>query len=896
MCFAAGILLAGTAATQAPAVALAAPGTPGVTQPANVLFSEDFENVTAATPILLTAYTGASGMTYTADPGWLTACNGNVLSFNTPTTSWGTCTAAINAHVVGQLAWALGRNAGAANPAANNAVTAYTESPAPGANRVQIQTKNNIPLPSSAGRFLTLTVDTAALNCSSSAPQYQFSVLDQNATVTPVGGIVNACTSATTVVVPARGSSASVTARVGTYTPTGSFLFTGSSVGVRMTNANGAAGGNDAAFDNIRLVDVTPQLDKSFAPASAPVGSTSRLTFTVTNTSELAAKNGWSFTDTLPSGLTLAATPAASTTCASTTITAQPGSTTIGATGSLNASETSCTVSIDVTSSTVATYTNGPSNVAVVGLNAPGNATVSFTGPSLELVKHAGTPTDTNGNGRVDVGDTIPYTFTVTNTGSLELTAVAVSDPKAGTVSCPASTLAPAASQLCTATQPYAITAADMSAGVVENTATAAGTPSVGTRITSSPSSTQTPTAAPAAELIVVKSVPRRANPNDQFTVAAHDSANAQVTAASTVGTTTTAESARVVVTLGGTYTITDELNPGSPSPAGRYRASLVCTDLSTGTAIPIAGPGPEWTFSPTENVPYRCVVTNTARTLLTLVKEVTFGAVPATAWTLSAQADVPALPGPNGATGAAAATADVSPGVAYTLSEDGGPDTYAARSAWECVDDDAAAVPSDGAEVAVPDGSDVTCTITNTTAQLVLLKHVEDPALDPAAWTLSATPSSGFALTEQSGPGGEEPSAANTFEVRPGHPYAIAENPAAAAGTIAFRQVRIQQLVAGQWIDIDPQDGSPEITVAAGETGTYRFVNDSIPTITLPFTGGVGTDLILTIGGALLALAAAAELWRRHHRPERARCFATTRRPQMSTHLRTHNQMGKQS
>lgn len=891
---AAGMLLAVVSATQVPGAAQGAPGTPGVTQPGVALFSENFENITAPTPLLLTGYTGASGMTYTADPAWLTACNGNVMSFNTPTTSLGNCAVAADAHTVGQLAWALGRNAGAANPAANNAVTAYTESPAPGANRVEIQTKSNIPLPSSASRFLTLTVDTAALNCASSAPQYQFSVLDQNGAATPVGGVVNACTSATTVVAPARGSRPSVTVRVGTYTPNGSFLFTGSSVGIRMTNANGSAGGNDAAFDNIRLVDVTPQLDKSFAPVSAPIGSTSRLTFTVTNTAELAAKNSWSFTDTLPSGLALAATPAASTTCAATTITAQPGGSSVGATGNLNASVASCTVSVDVTSSAVATYTNGPSNVAVVGLSPPGTATVSFTGPSLALVKQAGTPTDTNLNGRVDVGDTIAYTFTVTNTGTVGLTGITVDDPKAGSVSCPASTLAPGASEQCAATQAYTITPADLTAGVVENTATASGTPPVGARITSPPSSTRTPTAAPAAELIVVKSVPVRADSDDQFTVTAVDSTQTQVTAASTTGTMTTATSPRVVVTRGGTYTITDVLNPGSPSTADRYRASLVCTDLSTGAVSPIPGPGPEWAFSPADDVAYRCVVTNTARTLLTLVKEVAFGAVPAAAWTLSAQAGGLTLPGPLGATGSSAATADVSPGFAYALTESGGPDTYVAPSAWQCDDDGGGTVPSDDARVTVADGSQVTCTLTNATARLVLLKHVADQTLDPAAWTLSATPTPGFTLSPETGPGAEDPSAANTFEVRPGHPYTIAEDLASPADPLAFRQVRIQQLIAGQWTDIDPQDGSPDVTVAAGETATYRFVNDSIPTITLPFTGGVGTDLLLTVGGALLALAVAVELWRRNRRSCGARRSAPARRPQMSMHLRTHDQTRK--
>ena len=53
-----------------------------------------------------------------------------------------------------------------------------------------------------------------------------------------------------------------------------------------------------------------------------------------------------------------------------------------------------------------------------------------------------------------------------------------VTDPKVGTVSCPASTLAAGASTTCTKT--YTLTQADVDAGIVNNTATASGTPPAG--------------------------------------------------------------------------------------------------------------------------------------------------------------------------------------------------------------------------------------------------------------------------------------------------------------------------------------------------------------------------------------------------------------------------------
>ena len=94
--------------------------------------------------------------------------------------------------------------------------------------------------------------------------------------------------------------------------------------------------------------------------------------------------------------------------------------------------------------------------------------------PELTLDKTAAAPVDANSSGQLDAGDTIAYSFVVTNTGNVTLSSVAVSDPKVGTVSCPSTTLAPAESTTCTAT--YTITQADADAGTVDNTATATGT------------------------------------------------------------------------------------------------------------------------------------------------------------------------------------------------------------------------------------------------------------------------------------------------------------------------------------------------------------------------------------------------------------------------------------
>src|SRR5262249_53700082 len=101
-------------------------------------------------------------------------------------------------------------------------------------------------------------------------------------------------------------------------------------------------------------------------------------------------------------------------------------------------------------------------------------------------------PVDVNGDGRVDAGDTIAYTFTVTNAGDVTLTGIAVDDPKVGAVTCPQTTLQPGQATTCTGT--YTITQADVNAGSVDNTATAGGMPPSGPSVSSAPDSTSTST------------------------------------------------------------------------------------------------------------------------------------------------------------------------------------------------------------------------------------------------------------------------------------------------------------------------------------------------------------------------------------------------------------------
>ncbi|WP_170026394.1 DUF7507 domain-containing protein [Actinomadura oligospora] len=473
------------AAARRPVVPATVPGMPGTPQPATTVFGEDFENRQSTLPVRLDDYTGASGMTYTADQAWLQNCNGWVAAFQDPggadpsvapqvndcDPQGGPGTPANQAwNHVRQLAQALGVLNGTSPASANHAVSAYTNGHInngnPGANHVEFQTDQEIPLPQN-GRFLTFSVNAAETSCDVSAnhARLDFS-LYHGAAETPV--------TSQSIVPCDRGSQVSSGFWAGTFTGDAPTLFTDASVGVRMRNAQGSGSGNDHAFDDIRLMDVTPQLDKHFEIDHARVGQPVRMIFTITNTSDLLAKNGWSFTDTLPPGMRVAYPANYGTDCPSGTITANEGSNTISVTnGSLNAGQAACRVAVDVTSDFPGSFLNNADNMTeLVGLNPPGDSYVHFTPApyqSISLTKWASTDYFSA------AGVPVTYYYQVTNTGDGDLFNVGVYDdlPGLGPMNCPTYVLRPGESMVCQAD--YFTTQQDLDRGYVRNVAYAYG-------------------------------------------------------------------------------------------------------------------------------------------------------------------------------------------------------------------------------------------------------------------------------------------------------------------------------------------------------------------------------------------------------------------------------------
>ena len=98
-------------------------------------------------------------------------------------------------------------------------------------------------------------------------------------------------------------------------------------------------------------------LEKSFYPTAISSGQTSLLTIKVVSTVNEALTN-LQFTDNLPDGMTVATSPNATTSCTGGTVSATAGGNGFSLSGVSLSAQSNCTVSLNVTASTVGSYTN----------------------------------------------------------------------------------------------------------------------------------------------------------------------------------------------------------------------------------------------------------------------------------------------------------------------------------------------------------------------------------------------------------------------------------------------------------------------------------------------------------------------------------------------------------
>jgi uncharacterized repeat protein (TIGR01451 family) len=248
---------------------------------------------------------------------------------------------------------------------------------------------------------------------------------------------------------------------------------------------------------------------KTASPSSvAAVGTTITYTFAATNTGNVTM-SGVAIADTLAapslpanlSAITCASLATPTGTCSGTSATLAPGQV------------ATFVATYDVTQADVdagsvndsATATGTPPSGPAVTSNPSSASVPTDQSPALSIVKSA-TVSPAGDPDAAQLGDTIAYSYLVTNTGNVDLNAVAVSDPSGGPTSCPSTTLAPAASETCTATNLYSVTQADVDVGSVTDIATANANLPNGSPIPNPPKSVVvTATVAPVEALSIVK-------------------------------------------------------------------------------------------------------------------------------------------------------------------------------------------------------------------------------------------------------------------------------------------------------------------------------------------------------------------------------------------------------
>lgn len=379
-------------------------------------------------PAFQPGYLNANGTTtYTADPAWAagTLCNGIVVAAHGnygfsnanldvplpqpgPATGCGTGSNFNNLRIMaGSMgSWHLdaaypyqGSPLGTtASQLDNHVVSSFTNGDAGAGTMLEFDDE----IPVDAGRYYQFSIDIASASCivrnnTGALPQI-FVTQGSDPEISAFSTTLNSCLLQGTAGGGAQygpgGGGNNVarqrTTRVGTFVGDTAIRTTGTTVGLRVDNQRATGNGNDTAFDNILLLDTTPKVDKEFSAYAThdgayPTGDDATLTFTVTNThvpgdpaTPSGPKEDFAFTDTLAPGLEPTGT--SSTTCGDGTVAVDAAAGTVQLTGGdLAGSDlVTCTVTVGVTSATAGTYTNGPDDLELVGLNPPGTTDITF--------------------------------------------------------------------------------------------------------------------------------------------------------------------------------------------------------------------------------------------------------------------------------------------------------------------------------------------------------------------------------------------------------------------------------------------------------------------------------------------------------------------------------------
>jgi large repetitive protein len=203
-----------------------------------------------------------------------------------------------------------------------------------------------------------------------------------------------------------------------TPTTSGDKLNTSGSV----TSINGGTGNTASAT---LAVTTGLAINKSFSPDAIAVNSTSTLTFTIINPNASAARTNVSFTDNLPAGLQVSATPnVVKSGCGAPTFAPVAGATTLTFSGGTIAANSSCTASVSITATTGGSKPNTTSAVtsAEEGTGNSASATLSVASPPT--ISKSFSPSTV----LINAASTLTFTLTNPAQNTTVLTGVAFSD------------------------------------------------------------------------------------------------------------------------------------------------------------------------------------------------------------------------------------------------------------------------------------------------------------------------------------------------------------------------------------------------------------------------------------------------------------------------------------
>jgi len=301
-----------------------------------------------------------------------------------------------------------------AGPAAANLDMVFTISnlsPGTAAQDVRFNAADTMPTAGGAQMFLangvtnscTITAASPALSCSYNSVTANGTVVTNSVGSTTSlnfgtagTGLRLAAASTCTVTCPVTIPAATTG---GTYTNTAAYLATG-------TGAFTTTSGDSASV----LALKAPGISQTFSPATIGAGSSSTLTFTLSNSSNPGALSNASFSDTL-ANMSVSGAQSAGGTCGGVNSNSfVNGQTALSFSGLTLPASGTCTVTLSVTSSTLGSNANTPSGVSTAQTPTAGTAatSASLTVVGTALTKAFAPVT-------VRTGQSSTLTFTLTN-------------------------------------------------------------------------------------------------------------------------------------------------------------------------------------------------------------------------------------------------------------------------------------------------------------------------------------------------------------------------------------------------------------------------------------------------------------------------------------------------